>query len=247
MTFTDTDPDVSQRPVDIRPILLPESGDGQRRRRRRERQRIMRQRWLAGGSVVVAAVAAVALLRGTHTGTQKAPTPATTVPAGAAAPNVAPDGVVAPPSVLIQQVNGGRTVSLAAFLPSADGAGGTVLVFPAKTALSAVAANLPRHRAEAILALDDRQLAALFAAAGTLQVTVPGAGPVSLTPDQVPRFLADSSGDPLVRQRAFWDAWLTQVKNVPAAVPAQAALAQAVRVFVKGPWTVAVPPGTAGG
>jgi hypothetical protein len=63
----------------------------------------------------------------------------------------------------------------------------------------------------------------------------------------VPQFLSAGPGDPLARQQAFWEAWLNQVKTVPDAMPAQTVLAQAVQVLVKGDWTVAVPPGTAGG
>ena len=241
MTLTDSDTDVTRRSEDDRPILLPPSGDGQRRRRRHERQRVARQRWMAAGAVVVAAAAAVLLLRGTHTGKQAAAPPAT-----APAP-VADSTALAPPSVLVQQVNSGRTTSLAAFLPSADGAGGTVLVFPANTTLTGVEANLPRHKAETILTLEDTDLTRLLAAAGSLTVNVNGA-PTAVAPDQIPSFLtASAPGDKLTRQRAFWDAWLARVQSNPAAAPTQPGLAAAVGIMVKGPWTVAVPPGTAGG
>jgi hypothetical protein len=242
--MTITDPDVSRQPVELRPILLPDAGDGQRRRRRHERQRVVRQRWLAGGSVVVAAIAAVLLLRGTHTGTHTDRTPAPSVPVGVPVPTLALEPGVAPPSVLVQQVNSSRTASLVAFLPSAEGAGGTVLVFPATTSLSSVAANLPRHRAETIIALNDDQLAALLQPSGTLHVAVPGAASASVTPGQAPRFLSSGPGEALARQEAFWTAWLNQLKTVPAGMPTQAALAQALQVLVKGSWTVAVPPGT---
>ena len=192
----------------------------------------------------MAAVAAVLLLRGTHTGSLNNHSPAPTVPVGAPIPTLALEPGVAPPSVLIQQLNASRTVALAAFLPSAEGAGGTVLVFPPSTSLSAVAGNLPRHRAETILALSDDQLTSLLQPAGTLQLIVPGVGPTSLTPSEAPRFLASGPGDPLSRQEAYWDAWLAHIKAQPGALPVQTALAQAVQVLVKGAWTVAVPPGT---
>jgi hypothetical protein len=241
MTLTDSDTDVTRRSEDTRPILLPQSGDGQRRRRRYERQRVVRQRWMAAGAVVVAAVAAVLLLRGTHTGTKPTVAPAP-VPS-----QIADSTPLAPPSVLVQQVNSGRTTSLAAFLPSADGAGGTVLVFPANTTLTAVEANLPRHKAETILTLEDADLARLLAPAGPLAVTVNGA-PTSVAPDQIASFFtASAPGDKLARQRAFWDAWLGRVRDNPSAAPAQPGLAAAVAIMIKGTWTVAVPPGTAGG
>jgi len=240
MTLTDSD--TARRSEDARPILLPASGDGQRRRRRHERQRVVRQRWMAAGAVVVAAAAALLLLRGTHTGTKQATAPPATAPAPAA--DTTP---LAPPSVLVQQVNSGRTTSLAAFLPSADGAGGTVLVFPANTTLNAVEANLPRHKAETILTLEDGDLSRLLAAAGPVTVTVNGA-PTAVAPEQIPSFFtASAPGDKLTRQRGFWDAWLARVRDNPTAAPTQPGLAAAVGIMVKGPWTVAVPPGTAGG
>jgi hypothetical protein len=239
MTLTDSD--TARRSEDVRPILLPASGDGQRRRRRHERQRVVRQRWMAAGAVVVAAAAALLLLRGTHTGTKQATAPPAT------APPAADSTPLAPPSVLVQQVNSGRTTSLAAFLPSADGAGGTVLVFPANTTLNAVEANLPRHKAETILTLEDGDLSRLLAAAGPVTVTVNGA-PTAVAPEQIPSFFtASAPGDKLTRQRGFWDAWLARVRDNPTAAPTQPGLAAAVGIMVKGPWTVAVPPGTAGG
>jgi hypothetical protein len=246
MTLTDSD--VSERPVDVRPILLPQAGDGQRRRRRYERQRVVRQRWLAGGSVIVAAIAAVLLLRGTHTGKQRVtttqPTTAASQPAN---PSAATTPGVAPPSVLIQQVNNGHTSSIAAVLPSVDGAGGTVLVFPSNTTLTAVATNLPRHKAETILALDDAALSRLFLRAGPLVVTVAGQSS-TVSPEQVPAFFTTGGpGDPLARQRAYWEAWLGRMHDDANAVPTQAGLAPALQILVKGPWTVAVPPGTTGG
>jgi len=242
MTLTDSDTDVTRRSEDVRPILLPASGDGQRRRRRYERQRVVRQRWMAAGAVVVAAVAAVLLVRGTHTGNKQATAPPATAPVPAAISTP-----LAPPSVLVQQVNSGRTTSLAAFLPSADGAGGTVLVFPANTTLNAVEANLPRHKAETILTLEDGDLSRLLAGAGPLTIAVNGA-PTSVAPEQIPSFFtASAPGDKLSRQRAFWDTWLTRVHDNPSAAPTQPGLAAAVGIMVKGPWTVAVPPGTAGG
>jgi hypothetical protein len=196
---------------------------------------------MAAGAVVVAAVAAVLLLRGTHTGTKQSTAPPATLPAPA------DNTPLAPPSVLVQQVNSGRTTSLAAFLPSADGAGGTVLVFPANTTLNAVEANLPRHKAETILTLEDGDLSRLLAAAGPVAVTVNGA-PTSVSPDQIPSFFtASAPGDKLTRQRAFWDAWLARVRDNSSGAPTQPGLAAAVGIMVKGPWTVAVPPGTAGG
>jgi len=242
MTLTDSDTDVTRRSEDARPILLPAAGDGQRRRRRYERQRVARQRWMALGAVVVAVVAAVLLLRGTHTGNKQAAAPPATVPIPAA-----DQTPLAPPSVLVQQVNNGRTTSLAAFLPSADGAGGTVLVFPANTTLTGVEANLPRHKAETVLTLEDTDLTRLLAPAGPISVSVNGA-PTAVAPEQIPSFFtASAPGDKLTRQRAFWDAWLARVRDTPTSAPTQPGLAAAVSIMVKGPWTVAVPPGTTGG
>lgn len=241
MTLTDSDTDVTRRSEDAHPILLPAAGDGQRRRRRHERQRVARQRWMALGAVVVAAVAAMLLLRGTHTGNKSA-TPPAPVPT-----QVADSTPLAPPSVLVQQVNSGRTTSLAAFLPSADGAGGTVLVFPANTTLNAVEANLPRHKAESILTLEDADLTRLLAAAGPVNVAVNGV-PTTVAPNQIPSFFtASAPGDKLTRQRAFWDAWLARVRDNPSATPTPPGLGAAVSIIIKGPWTVAVPPGTTGG
>ncbi|MBV9933481.1 MAG: hypothetical protein JO367_04200 [Actinobacteria bacterium] len=246
MTLTDTGSDVSGPSEDVPPILLPAAGDGQRRRRRHERQRVVRQRWLALGAVAVAAVAAVLLLKGTHSGNKPATnTQPTTAVTQFADPNAAA-AAAAPPTVLIQQVNNGRTTSLAAFLPVAEG-GGTVLVFPANTTLTEVNANLPRHKADTTLTLQDADLARLLAPAGAVAVPV-GSAPQTIAPDQVAAFFTSSgSVDKLTRQRAYWDAWLTRVHDQPTAMPTQPALSTAVTTIVKGIWTVAVPPGTAGG
>lgn len=246
MTLTDSDTDVTRRSEDARPILLPPAGDGQRRRRRYERQRVMRQRWLALGAVLVAASAAVLLLRGTHTGNKQTLNTQATVAAAPPADQHVAQEPTALPTVLVQLVNNGRTTALAAFLP-VGGGGGTVLVFPANTTLTQIAANLPRHKADTTLTLEDSELASVLATAGAIPVPV-GATPQTVTPDQVPAFFTSSGPvDKLTRQRAYWDAWLARVRDVQTAAPAQPALASAVTTMVKGLWTVAVPPGTAGG
>jgi hypothetical protein len=246
MTLTDTGADVSGRSEDVRPILLPPAGDGQRRRRRHERSRILRQRWLALGAVIVAAAAAVLLLRGTHTGNKQGLNTRASVPASPPPDQHVAQVPTALPTVLVQLVNNGRTTALAAFLP-VGGGGGTVLVFPANTTLSQIDANLPRHRADTTLTLEDSELASVLAPAGPIAVPV-GATPQTVAPDQVPAFFTSSGPiDKLTRQRGYWDAWLAHVHDAPTAGPSQPALAAAASTMVEGLWTVAVPPGTAGG
>ena len=237
MVITGPPPDVSPPPVDLPPIVLPDIGDGQRRRRRRERQRVNRQRGIAAGAVVVAAIAAVALLRGTHTPT----TPKTASPPLTNKPSVP---VVA--SVLIEHVDAGATQSIAALLPSPDGAGGTVLIFPATTPLPTVSDNLPHARPQATVTVDDAGLAALFSSVGPLDVPVPGAGTVTVKPADTPRFfVVGGAASPVAHQQAYWNAWLTRLRDNPAAIPTREEVRQAVIVLIQGTWQVAVAPGPA--
>ena len=118
-----------------------------------------------------------------------------------------------------------------------------MLVFPAKTSLSAVAANLPRHRAETILTLDDAGLAALFSSGraprGGARRRHRGREAGRHAP------LLRRAPASLWRQQAYWNAWLARLRDNPSAMPPREEVRQAVIVLTQGTWQVAVAPGPA--